>query len=51
MNGKSIIISTSHLESLSPNANYRKSQMEIAYKLFEDYEDVLMMGDFNFDNP
>ncbi|KRX06348.1 Endonuclease/exonuclease/phosphatase [Pseudocohnilembus persalinus] len=48
---KDIIISTSHLESLGPNAKKRKEQIQSVYQHFNDMKDVLFMGDFNFDSP
>ncbi|KAM3136940.1 hypothetical protein pb186bvf_011025 [Paramecium bursaria] len=48
VNGKELIIATSHLESLN-NSKLRYEQLQISYKQFEQYQNVIMMGDFNFD--
>ena len=49
INGKPLIISTVHLESLE-NADIRKMQMEIAFPIVKTVDDSMMMGDFNFDS-
>ncbi|MCY7362258.1 MAG: hypothetical protein LH629_09365, partial [Ignavibacteria bacterium] len=50
ISNKQLVIATSHLESLN-NATIRYKQLQICYGFFKEYECVVMMGDFNFDNP
>jgi endonuclease/exonuclease/phosphatase family metal-dependent hydrolase len=49
--GRKVLIATSHLESMD-SAKIRKEQMKDAYHLLEKtgVEDVIICGDFNFDN-
>ena len=45
---KPILIGTSHLESLN-NPEFRKSQLEIIFRVLEKSDSSFLMGDFNFD--
>jgi endonuclease/exonuclease/phosphatase family metal-dependent hydrolase len=48
--GKEVLVATAHLESLDNNAVFRYKQIKTAYQIFQKYDNVIMMGDFNFDN-
>lgn len=50
INGKSIKVATSHLESMNDNHKLRYEQLMISYDYFKDFNNIIMMGDFNFDN-
>lgn len=49
INGETLCISTVHLESLN-NWNRRKKQLTFIKSILKDYENSLLMGDFNFDS-
>jgi tyrosyl-DNA phosphodiesterase 2 len=46
--GDSIGVATSHFESLN-NAQFRKQQLDIAFKILKNFKNSVLMGDFNFD--
>lgn len=49
-NGQKVAVGTVHLESLN-NEDYRETQMKISFDLLKNYDEGLLMGDFNFDWP
>lgn len=50
INNSNIAIGTVHLESLEPYALIRWKQLELIYKIYEQFPTAILMGDFNFDN-
>jgi tyrosyl-DNA phosphodiesterase 2 len=50
VNGRRLVIGTSHLESLN-SAPVRQQQLTIAAKRFDGDVDCFYMGDFNLDSP
>ncbi|CAD8145815.1 unnamed protein product [Paramecium pentaurelia] len=49
INMHSLIIGTSHLESMVYNENARFEQLKYVYKELEKYKNVIIMGDFNLE--
>ena len=48
-NMKSLVISTTHLESLIENTKYRQEQLKVIFDLLKTCENCFTMGDFNYD--
>jgi endonuclease/exonuclease/phosphatase family metal-dependent hydrolase len=49
INGNRVLVGTSHFESLD-SQKVRKSQMEFAFEKLQVSENIILCGDFNFDN-
>jgi tyrosyl-DNA phosphodiesterase 2 len=46
---QTILIGTSHFESLYPNSKFRQQQLSEAFKILDTNHFSFLMGDFNFD--
>ncbi|CAK92582.1 unnamed protein product (macronuclear) [Paramecium tetraurelia] len=49
INGHSLVVGTSHLESMVYNEQARYDQLQTTYKELEKYKNVIIMGDFNLE--
>ncbi|CAD8140525.1 unnamed protein product [Paramecium octaurelia] len=49
INGHSLVVGTSHLESMVYNEQTRCDQLQTTYQELEKYKNVIIMGDFNLE--